>query len=43
VENARELHAAIPGSAYAEIGSGHVVLFEQPAEFTKLVKNFIEK
>lgn len=43
VENARELHAAIQGSTYAEIESGHVVLFEQPAAFTKLVKDFIEK
>lgn len=41
VENARELHAAIPGSTYAEIESGHVVLFEQPGEFTKLVKDFL--
>jgi pimeloyl-ACP methyl ester carboxylesterase len=43
VENARELHAAIEGSTYAEIESGHVVLFEQPAEFVKLVKEFISR
>ena len=43
VENARDLHAAIPGSTYAEIESGHVVLFEQPAEFVKLVKDFIDR
>jgi pimeloyl-ACP methyl ester carboxylesterase len=41
VENTRGLHAAIEGSAYAEIESGHVVLFEQPDEFTKLVKDFL--
>jgi pimeloyl-ACP methyl ester carboxylesterase len=43
IENARELHAAIPGSTYAEIESGHVVLFEQPAEFVKLVKDFVQR
>jgi pimeloyl-ACP methyl ester carboxylesterase len=43
VDNARDLHAAIEGSGYAEIESGHVVLFEQPAEFVKLVKDFIDK
>ena len=42
VENTRGLHAAIAGSTYAEIESGHVVLFEQPAEFVKHVKDFIE-
>lgn len=43
IENARELHAGIPGSTYAEIESGHVVLFEQPAEFVKLVKDFVQR
>jgi pimeloyl-ACP methyl ester carboxylesterase len=43
VDNARELHAAIPGSTYAEIESGHVVLFERPAEFVKLVKEFVQR
>jgi len=42
VENARELHAGIAGSTYAEVESGHVVLFEQPAEFVKLVEDFIQ-
>lgn len=42
VDNARELHAAIEGSTYAEIESGHVVLFEQPAEFVKHVKDFLD-
>lgn len=42
VDNARELHAGIPGSTYAEIESGHVVLFEQPAAFVELVQDFIQ-
>lgn len=41
VENARALHAAIAGSSYAELESGHVVLFEQPGEFVKLVREFL--
>lgn len=41
-QNARDLHAAIAGSTYAGIESGHVVLFEQPGEFVKLVADFIE-
>jgi pimeloyl-ACP methyl ester carboxylesterase len=43
VSNPRGLHAAIAGSEYAEIDSGHVVLFEQPAEFTKLVRDFLDR
>jgi pimeloyl-ACP methyl ester carboxylesterase len=39
----RDLHAAIRGSDYAEIDCGHVVLFEQPAEFTKLVREFLHR
>ncbi|WP_336210850.1 alpha/beta fold hydrolase [Nonomuraea sp. LPB2021202275-12-8] len=41
VEHARALHAAIPGSAYAELESGHVVVHERPAEITELIRNFI--
>ncbi|GAA3167105.1 alpha/beta hydrolase [Planomonospora alba] len=37
----RELHAAIPGSAYAEIDAGHVAFFERPDEFVKLVRDFV--
>lgn len=39
VANARELHAAIEGSRYVEIDSGHVVLFEATDEIVKLVRD----
>ncbi|MEU3274435.1 alpha/beta hydrolase [Saccharomonospora sp. NPDC006951] len=39
--NSRELHAAIPGSGYAELEAGHVVMMERPAEFTTLVTEFL--
>jgi pimeloyl-ACP methyl ester carboxylesterase len=38
---ARLLHDAIPGSRYAEIDSGHLVVFEQPAELTRLCQDFL--
>ncbi|MBG0814193.1 alpha/beta fold hydrolase [Planomonospora sp. ID82291] len=41
VGNSRDLHAAIPGSAYAEIDAGHVVFFEKPDEFVGLVRDFV--
>ncbi|MEO3806212.1 alpha/beta fold hydrolase [Nonomuraea sp. B1E8] len=41
VEHARALHAAIPGSRYAELDSGHVVLHERPAEVTAMIRDFI--
>ncbi|GAT67797.1 3-oxoadipate enol-lactone hydrolase or 4-carboxymuconolactone decarboxylase [Planomonospora sphaerica] len=41
VGNSRDLHAAIPGSAYAEIDAGHVVFFEKPDEFVGLVRDFL--
>ncbi|GAB2687417.1 alpha/beta fold hydrolase [Kitasatospora kifunensis] len=41
VENSRALHSAIADSHYAEIDAGHVVFFEQPEEFVKLVGEFI--
>ncbi|MFF4775600.1 alpha/beta fold hydrolase [Microtetraspora fusca] len=41
VENSRELHAAIAGSEYAEIDSGHVVLLERPEEWVRLVAEFV--
>ncbi|MFI7618378.1 alpha/beta fold hydrolase [Nonomuraea terrae] len=41
VEHARALHAALPGSQYAELDSGHVVLHERPAEITALIRGFI--
>ncbi|MFY1686689.1 alpha/beta fold hydrolase [Plantactinospora sp. WMMB782] len=43
VGHARELHAAISGSQYREIDSGHVVLFERPAEFAALVRDFVHR
>jgi pimeloyl-ACP methyl ester carboxylesterase len=43
VSKPRELHAAIAGSDYAELDSGHVVLAERPAEFTKLVREFLHR
>ncbi|MFW3471502.1 alpha/beta fold hydrolase [Streptomyces microflavus] len=42
-EHSRELAAAIPSSSYTEIDSGHMVIFEKPVEFVKLVQDFIHK
>ncbi|NUO98493.1 MAG: alpha/beta hydrolase [Nonomuraea sp.] len=41
VEHARALHAALPGSQYAELDSGHVVLHERPDEVTALIRDFV--
>ncbi len=41
VGNARELHAAIAHSVYAEIDSGHVVVLERPDAFADLVRDFV--
>ncbi|MFK4039214.1 alpha/beta fold hydrolase [Nonomuraea wenchangensis] len=43
VEHARALHAATPGSEYAELDSGHVVLHERPAEITALIREFVTR
>ncbi|WP_188194277.1 alpha/beta fold hydrolase [Nonomuraea sp. SYSU D8015] len=43
VEHARALHAAIPGSEYAELDSGHVVLHERPAEVAALIRDFVQR
>ncbi|MFI7125679.1 alpha/beta fold hydrolase [Nonomuraea sp. NPDC050153] len=43
VEHHRALHAALPGSEYAELDSGHVVLHERPAEVTTLIREFITR
>ncbi|MCK2213497.1 alpha/beta fold hydrolase [Actinomadura sp. ATCC 31491] len=43
VEHARAMHAAIPGSEYAELDSGHVVLHERPAEITALIRGFLTR
>jgi|HubBroStandDraft_5_1064220.scaffolds.fasta_scaffold45873_3 pimeloyl-ACP methyl ester carboxylesterase len=42
MECSREIHAAIPGSTYAEVASGHVISAERPQEFRKLVRDFID-
>ncbi|GLI02564.1 alpha/beta fold hydrolase [Phytohabitans aurantiacus] len=41
VERARQVHEAIPGSAYAEIDTGHLVMFEQPGLFVETVRGFL--
>lgn len=41
VEQQRRLHAAIPGSRYTEIDSGHVVMQEHPDEFVAAVRGFL--
>ncbi|RKT16859.1 pimeloyl-ACP methyl ester carboxylesterase [Streptomyces sp. 1114.5] len=41
VENTRRLHAALPGSAYAEFDTGHIVLAEETQAFTKTVRDFL--
>lgn len=38
---ARQVHEAIPGSEYAEIDSGHVVVFERPQELVAEVRRFL--
>ncbi|TDD20956.1 alpha/beta fold hydrolase [Nonomuraea diastatica] len=43
VEHARALHATLPGSEYAELDSGHVVLHERPAEITALIREFVTR
>jgi pimeloyl-ACP methyl ester carboxylesterase len=41
VEQVRRLHQAIAGSQYAEIDTGHVVVFERPEEFVGVVRKFL--
>jgi len=41
VENTRELHAAIPGSTYTELDSGHVVRAERPDELVGTIQGFL--
>ncbi|NUR91718.1 MAG: alpha/beta hydrolase [Nonomuraea sp.] len=40
VEASREIHAAIPGSSYAELDSGHVSRAERPDDLVKLIRDF---
>ena len=41
VAQVRALHEAIRGSAYAEIDSGHMVVFERPDELVLSVREFV--
>ncbi|MGW1989523.1 alpha/beta fold hydrolase [Embleya sp. NPDC001921] len=41
IEHSRALHAAIAHSAYVEIDSGHVVMFEKQEEFVAHVRDFV--
>ncbi|MEJ3747535.1 alpha/beta hydrolase [Actinomycetes bacterium KLBMP 9797] len=42
VERAHQVHEAIPGSTYAEIDSGHLVVFERPQELVGAVLEFLD-
>ncbi|MEV7774458.1 alpha/beta hydrolase [Kitasatospora sp. NPDC086791] len=42
VRNARQLHAALPGSVYAEFDTGHIVLAEETEAFTRTVREFLD-
>ena len=41
VRYARRFHAAIPGSEYVEIDSGHAAAVEKPAELRKIIEEFL--
>jgi pimeloyl-ACP methyl ester carboxylesterase len=41
VEQVRRLHEAIAGSRYAEIDSGHLVVFERPEELVGTIQEFL--
>lgn len=43
VEHAREIHEAIVGSEYAELESGHMVVFEKTAELVDLIGHFLDR
>ncbi|MFI5806745.1 alpha/beta fold hydrolase [Streptomyces sp. NPDC051561] len=43
IEHSRTLSAAIPGSTYTEIDTGHVMFFERADEFTKVVSGFLHE
>jgi pimeloyl-ACP methyl ester carboxylesterase len=43
VENSRRIHAAIPGSEYAELKCGHVARAERPDELVALVLGFLDR
>lgn len=41
VENAHRVHQLVPDSSYAEIDSGHLVIFEKPDELVELARTFL--
>ncbi|KOU24825.1 hypothetical protein ADK52_13480 [Streptomyces sp. WM6372] len=43
VEHSRELHQAVAGSEYAELESGHMVIFEKTAELVELLTGFLDR
>lgn len=43
VEHSREIHAAITGSDYAELESGHMVVFEKTEQLVELVGEFLDR
>ncbi|MFG3104512.1 alpha/beta fold hydrolase [Streptomyces sp. NPDC048182] len=42
-ENVRQVHAALPGSEYAELVCGHVARVERPDELAALVRGFLDR
>ncbi|MFI0369455.1 alpha/beta fold hydrolase [Actinomadura sp. 1N219] len=43
VENHREFVRTIPGAEYTELDTGHVAMMERPDEFTKLIRDFLDR
>lgn len=43
LEHSHEIHAAIDDSEYAELESGHMVVFEKTAELVELVAEFLDR
>ncbi|WP_328761996.1 alpha/beta fold hydrolase [Streptomyces sp. NBC_00272] len=43
VEHSREIHAAVAGSEYAELESGHMVIFEKTTELVELLGDFLDR
>jgi pimeloyl-ACP methyl ester carboxylesterase len=42
VRHARALHLAIAGARYTEFDSGHLVIFERPAELADRIAGFLD-
>ena len=43
VEHSREIHQAVKDSEYAELESGHMVVFEKTAELVQLITEFLDR